>query len=1030
MNKISFLILVLGFCVHFALGQNNIVNGPIVKQPVYFDVSPPLRDLVKNPPMKAERSWKDGVVKNYFNIRPKRTGQAPGGLTDPNLQTKNGPLTTDTTIQNFDGNTNTEGYIPPDTYGDVGPNDYFQVVNCHYSIYNKTGTLLLGPLETSSVWNGMPNNSNNGDAVVVYDDNADRWLFSQFSFPNGEYTAPYYQMIAVSQTNDPTGSWYRWEYSFTNMPDYPKFAVWDDGYYMSAHQFAPPSLTWAGCLAASFDRAQMLAGNSTATMVMFTKPATDEAFGWLPSDCDGPFPTGTPPNYYTYWADNGGDHLGIYEFHVDWTNTSNSTFGNFLSLPVNAFTCNVTGITQPGTSVKLDPINDRMMYRQQFRKFSSYWSMVCNHTVDVSSSVAGIRWYELRKTSGAWSVYQQSTYSLSDNNSRWMGSIAQDTSGNIALGYSVSGSNLHPSIRYTGRLKNDALNTMTIGEKGIYNGGGSQTFNGTNPSRWGDYSSMTVDPSSANTFWYTQEYYASTSSSSWKTRIASFNFSNILEVTASANPAYINLGQTSQLSCTATGGTGTYVYSWTSVPPGFTSNQQNPPPVSPTLTTKYVAHVTSGTQTATDTTTVYVNMTATATASPYTINPGASSQLNVTATGGTGTYAYSWTSNPAGFTSNIQNPVVSPTVTTIYTALVTSGTQNASDTAKVKVNLTVQATATPPTIIAGQSSQLNAIANGGSGTYSYTWTSNPPGFNSNSQNPVVSPTITTTYIVNVNDGTQSKADSVTVTVTYAPLIVNATATPSTICIGDTSQLNVTATGGTTNYTYSWTSIPAGFNSNLQNPKVQPTITTIYIAHVNDGLSTSTDSVTVTVIQHATAFAGNDTTFCLTIGQIQLDGQSSNSSSVLWTTSGDGLFLNPSTLNAIYYPGTNDKSSFHVNLTLTAYPVSPCTSQATSTQHITFDPCNGIPDLGNDVFSISIRPNPSFGSINLVITGLKTGDISVNIMDLSGKVVFQDTFPAIGSKFSHKIDLSQFQKGIYFVKVQTDTQVKTEKLIMQ
>jgi hypothetical protein len=1022
MKKILSLIIVLGFCVNFVLGQNNAI-GPIVKQPVYFDVSPPLRDMMKDLPKKAELSWKDGIVKNHFNIRPKKTGMAPGGLTDPDLQTMNGMLTTDTTVQNFDGNTNTEGYIPPDTYGDVGPNHYFQVVNCHYCIYSKTGTLLLGPLETYSVWSGMPNNSNNGDAVVVYDDQANRWLFSQFSFPNGEYSAPYYQMIAVSQTGDPTGSWYRWEYSFSNMPDYPKFAVWGDGYYMSAHLFSPPSLSWAGCLAAAFNRTQMLAGNPTATMVMFTKPPTDEAFGWLPSDCDGPFPTGTPPNYYTYWADNGGDHLGIYEFHVDWINNNNSTFGNFLSLPVNAFTYNISGIIQPGTSVKLDPINDRMMYRLQFRKFSNYWSMVTNHTVDVTSSLAGIRWYELRKSSGAWAIYQQSTYSLSDNNSRWMGSIAQDTSGNIALGYSVSGSTLYPSIRYTGRMKNDALNTMTIAEKGIYNGAGSQT---SSSSRWGDYSSMTVDPSSPNTFWYTQEYYSSTSSSSWKTRIASFTFFTLI---ATATPAYINIGQTSQLNATASGGTGSYTYSWTSIPAGFTSNQQNPPPVSPTVTTKYIAHATSGTRTITDTATVFVNMTATATANPYTINPGGSSQLNVTAAGGTGNYTYSWTSNPSGFISNSQNPVVSPTVTTIYTAVATSGTQNASDTAKVKVNLTVLATAIPPTIIAGQSSQLNAIANGGSGTYSYTWTSNPTGFNSNIQNPIVSPTVTTKYIVNVNDGTQTKSDSVTVTVTYAPLVATATATPSTICFGSTSQLNVTATGGTTNYTYSWTSIPPGFTSNQQNPQVQPTITTIYVAHVNDGLSTTTDSVTVTVIQFPTAFAGNDTTVCNNIVQIQLNGQSVNSSSVIWTTSGDGLFLNPSSLTAIYYPGANDRSSSHVTLTLTASPLPPCTPQATSTRHITFDPCTGIPDAGNDVFSISIRPNPSNGFINLIVSGLKTGDVSLNIMDLSGKVVFHEMFTATGSKVISKIDLSQFQKGIYFVKVQTDTQVKTEKLIM-
>ena len=1026
MKKIFSLILIPGFCMNFAFGQNN-VTGPIVQYPVYFDVSPPLRDMIKNPPPKADNSWKDGIVINHFNIRQKPSGQAPGGLSDPNLQTKNGLIITDTTIVNFDGNTNLQGVYPPDTHGDVGPNHYFQVVNMHYSIYSKTGTQLLGPLDNSSIFNGMPNNSNNGDAVVLYDEQAGRWLFSQFSFPNGQFTAPYYQMIAVSQTADPTGSWYRYEYSFTNMPDYPKFGVWGDGYYMSANLFASGS-SWAGVAAVAYNRTLMLAGSPSPTMIMFTKPASDEASSWLPSDCDGPFPTGNPPNYFLYVYDGtSNDHLGIYEFHVNWVTPSNSTFGNFLSLPVTAFTANITGIPQPGTTRKLDPLNDRMMYRLQYRKFSDHAAMISNHTVDVSSTVAGIRWYELRKTSGAWSIYQQSTYSISDNNSRWMGSMAMDTSGNIALGYSVSSATLYPSIRYTGRMKTDALNTMTIAERGIYNGGGSQTGTAL---RWGDYSAMSVDPSATATFWYTQEYYATTSPTNWKTRIASFSFVPAFTVTATATPAYINLGQTSQLNVVATGGTGSYTYSWTSLPAGYNSSQQTPPPVSPTVTTKYIAHVTSGTQTKTDTTTVYINMTATATANPYTINSGSSSQLNVAATGGTGSYTYSWTSVPVGFTSTAQSPTVSPTVNTIYTAVATSGTQNASDTAKVKVNMSVLATATPPSIIIGGSSQLNAIVAGGSGAYTYAWTSIPPGFNSTLQNPVVYPIATTQYIVNVNDGFQTKGDTVQVTVTFNPLIVTATATPSSICAGNTSQLNVTATGGTLTYTYSWTSIPVGFTSNLQNPVVQPTVTTIYIAHVNDGASTATDSTTVTVTPLPTASAGNDTTFCVTIGQIQLNGQSTNSSGVLWTTSGDGTFLNPFSLTAIYYPGVNDKATLHVNLTLTASPVPPCTPQATSIRHITFDPCAGIPETGNDVFSISIRPNPSFGTINLVISGLKTGEVRVSIMDLSGKTRLQESFTTTGSRVSRKIDLSTFQRGVYFVKVETDTHVKTEKLILE
>jgi len=516
-----------------ALGQNS-VTGPIVQLPVYFDVSPPLRDMVKQAPAVASSSWKDGIVKNKFRIRPNTAGQQPGGLTDPGLQTLDGMVPMDTTLVNFQGNTNTEGYTPPDTHGDVGPNHYFQVVNCHYSIYSKTGTLLVGPLANSSVFTGLPNNNNDGDAVVLYDEQADRWLFSQFSLPNYP-NGPFYQMIAISQTADPTGSWYRYQYTFTDMPDYPKFGVWGDGYYMSMNRFTAGAGNWAGCGAVAYNRSLMLTGSAAATMVMFTKSSSDEAFGWLPSDCDGPFPTGNPPNYFLYNYDGtSNDHLGIYEFHVDWTNTANSTFTNFLSLPVTSFTANMTGITQPGTPVKLDVINDRMMYRLQYRNFGTYASMVCNHTVDASSSVAGIRWYELRKTTGAWSIYQQGTYSLSDNNSRWMGSIAQDSSGNMALGYSVSGSSVYPSIRYTGRRKNDALNQMTIAERGIYNGAGSQTSSGT---RWGDYSAMSCDPSAKATYWYTTEYYTGAPATAWKTRIASFRWANtpVVATTSATN---------------------------------------------------------------------------------------------------------------------------------------------------------------------------------------------------------------------------------------------------------------------------------------------------------------------------------------------------------------------------------------------------------------------------------------------------------------------------------------------------------------
>ena len=487
--------------------------------------------MAANPQKKTDMTWKDGIVRNHGAIREAPADKTFNAVTqDPVLQLMPGIAPTDVPIQNFDGINNLTGALPPDTDGDVGPDYYFQVVNCKFAIYSKTGTLLLGPLDNSSIWSGLPNNSNDGDAVVLYDEQANRWIFTQFSLPNYP-NAPFYEMIAVSQTQDPTGSWYRWEYSFTDMPDYPKFGIWVDGYYMSCNRFTAGTGAWAGVGAAAFDRTAMIAGNASPQMLWFTLGSGNEAYGMLPSDCDGQFPASGTPDYFSYIYD-GPDHLGVYEFHSDWTTPANSTFGNYLSLSVSAFssTFNV-GIQQPGTTVRLDPIPDKLMFRQQYRKFSDHNSMVLCHTVNVGSAgtpQAAVRWYELRKTSGAWSIYQQGTYSP-DATNRWMGSIAQDVNGNIALGYSASSSSVYPSVWYTGRLNGDALNTMTLAESTIISGTGSQTYyDASRPkSRWGDYSGMMTDPSVPNTFWYTQEYYQTTSTASWRTRIAEFQLGTV-----------------------------------------------------------------------------------------------------------------------------------------------------------------------------------------------------------------------------------------------------------------------------------------------------------------------------------------------------------------------------------------------------------------------------------------------------------------------------------------------------------------------
>jgi len=324
---------------------------------------------------------------------------------------------------------------------------------------------------------------------------------------------------------------YDFQYSTTKFNDYPKFGVWPDGYYMSVNQFDFVTDAWLGAGAVVFDRTAMLNG-AAATMIKFDIGSVTLNYGsLLPSDLDGPAPAAGTPNAFTEWDDStwlgdASDTLRIWNFHVDWVTPANSTFGANGSFDPNQLIStsdvdpNLAGISQPGTGQTLDTLSDRLMHRLQYRNFGAYQTLVSNHSVDVNGADrAGIHWFELRNSGAGWSLYQDGTYAPADTESRWMASAAMDTSGDIALGYSVSSTVVYPSIGYTGRYAADPLGTMIQGEVALIVGGGSQTHSS---GRWGDYSMMAVDPLDDCTFWYTQEYYSATSSAGWQTRIGSF----------------------------------------------------------------------------------------------------------------------------------------------------------------------------------------------------------------------------------------------------------------------------------------------------------------------------------------------------------------------------------------------------------------------------------------------------------------------------------------------------------------------------
>lgn len=536
-------------------------SAPIIERSVKHDRSPALRNLPPLPP-QAGPKFRD---RRLLRLTPSRIPHRPV-LSDPVVQSSPGSLSAPATSQNFEGISSldqayTIGWVlPPDTNGDIGPNHYVQVVNVTFAVYDRSGKRLYGPAAINTVWQGFGGAcemSNDGDPTVLYDHLADRWLISQLAIPNFP-DGPFYQCIAVSETGDPLGNYHRYAFVINNswLNDYPKLGVWPDGYYLSVNQFLcmdliPPfgyyDCQWKGPRVAAFERAEMLQGNSDARMVAFDLPPSNLG-GLLPSDLDGPpSPAGTP-NVFAQ-VDDGAwfnppvpDRLQLWEFHVDWTTPPNSTFGPSLpnqpdvsatTLATAPFDSNMCGydpncIPQPGQDILglpspgLDALSDRLMHRLQYRRFPTHESLVATHTVDVGNDRAGIRWYELRKEPGAgWSIYQQGTYAPADGDHRWMGSIAMDSAGNIALGFSVASPTTWPSIRYVMRQASDPLGEMGT-ETPMIDGSGAQEDSS---GRWGDYSAMSVDPTDDCTFWYTQEYYQTIDlfyGRNWQTRVAAF----------------------------------------------------------------------------------------------------------------------------------------------------------------------------------------------------------------------------------------------------------------------------------------------------------------------------------------------------------------------------------------------------------------------------------------------------------------------------------------------------------------------------
>jgi hypothetical protein len=539
-----------------------------------FDLSAPLRNVAAAAPLRRVPL---ALSQEPVEIRPERgpvvkdQGYSGDGALQgaSGLRLQSAAATIPAPLLTFEGLSNQDNFNlfgfrvnPPDPVGAVGPNHYVEMVNLTFAVYDKLGNRLLGPIDTGTLWAGfaIPDCTDpSGDPIVLYDQLEDRWLLSQFTTRGlADPTLPFFNCVAISQTGDPTGPYFRYAFQTTEggkffFPDYPKYGVWKKSYVLTSRDFGPT--VEYGISVYALEKNKMIAGNPNARAVHFfldsaVVPINLIGDGLLPATIDGtrqPAEDAAIPVIGT--QDDGGpygatfDALNVWELSINWMAHPVASIVFRGSLPVasfdSIFPCGVVpgslppsardclpepGITDGSRFLDILSYRQRPTWRLAYRNFGTYEALATNQSVEALPGVAGVRWYEIRRTNGVYSVFQQGTYAPGDGVHRWMGSIAMDHAGNMALGYSVvNGVDVFPGIRYTGRLAGDAPGQMTLGEATIIDGTGVQR---TTNSRWGDYTSMNVDPRDDCTFWYVNEYYTMagqlSSTAGWQTRIGSF----------------------------------------------------------------------------------------------------------------------------------------------------------------------------------------------------------------------------------------------------------------------------------------------------------------------------------------------------------------------------------------------------------------------------------------------------------------------------------------------------------------------------
>ncbi|MGP8214301.1 MAG: T9SS type A sorting domain-containing protein [Bacteroidia bacterium] len=452
---------------------------------------------------------------------------------DAARQSAPGSIESSGTIMNFDGETSNVGW-PLDPNGAADSTYYVQTVNSQYSVWNKSTGANVAVVDLKTLFG--QSTCDDGDPITLYDKFADRWVITEFQENDAGCTGSGNidtMLMAVSETSSPTGKFYvyRWCPDNTDYADYPKYTIWQDGYYQTCNCQNDKVVV--------YDRQGMLAGSPTAGFISipfpnspFTGSGDDDSFFCpMTLDADGTLPPSNNQNYVFYFTDAqwGAPYtcaIQIDAINVDWSNTSGTISSTATqSLSTDTFDSHFPqdadefeGIDQPGGSKEyhsVDPLDGFFNYRIPYIRWTSYNTALMANTVNVgtnsttSSGTAGIRWYELHQdtTTKVWSIYQQGTYAPNDGVNRWDAGLAMDMNGSIGLEYSVSDyTSVYPGIRYTGRRACDTLGEMTLAETTVVSGNADIKTKQGKGNRWGDYTKLCIDPSDGITFWGTSMY--------------------------------------------------------------------------------------------------------------------------------------------------------------------------------------------------------------------------------------------------------------------------------------------------------------------------------------------------------------------------------------------------------------------------------------------------------------------------------------------------------------------------------------------